>query len=667
MNVNESQKIAIEHKDGPMLVLAGPGSGKTFVITNRTKYLIEEHGIHPSNILVITFTKAAAEEMKERFLKIMEETDTLVSFGTFHAVFFKILKYAYNFGAQSIIREEDRYQYFREIIADLDLEIEDEKEFIEGITSEISLVKGERIAVENYYSINCSEENFQKIYKQYEYRLRKTNLIDFDDMLLLCYELLSERLDILANWQKKYCYILIDEFQDINRVQYDIIRLLAKPENNLFIVGDDDQSIYRFRGAKPEIMLNFENDYITAKRVLLNKNYRSTQNIVKGGIRVVSNNTKRFVKEIEAVKEAGQHIDIKVFSDIMAQNEAVLEGIKKFNKQEISYKDIAVLFRTNTQPRSLLEKLMEYNIPFRMRDMMQNLYEHWICKDMIAYVEIALGNRERSLFLRIINHPKRYIVRDCMKDSVVDFVKLKSFFKDKPYVVERIEKLEFDLNMIRKLNPFAAINYIRRVIGYDEYLIDYAKFRRMKEDELFEVLAELQEGARVFNDYNSWFLHMKTYKEELKQQSDLSKKNIDGVAMATFHASKGLEYRKVFIIDVNEGITPHRKACILEDLEEERRMFYVAMTRAKEELFLYSVKERYGKKLKVSRFIGELLNNEAAFVVDARVIHVKYGVGTIIQKKDQNISIKFDKEVFIKTFNYEFCVQNQLLRIVEYE
>lgn len=666
MNINEPQRKAIEHKDGPMLVLAGPGSGKTFVITNRTKYLIEEYGINPSNILVITFTKAAALEMKERFVKLMQEETTSVSFGTFHAVFFKILKYAYNYSASSIIREEEKYRYFREIIAELSLEIEDEKEFIEGVAGEISLVKGERMQVENYYSMNCSEENFQKIYYAYDKRLRNANLIDFDDMLLLCYELLTARADVLAMWQEKYQYILIDEFQDINKVQYDIIRLLAKPADNLFIVGDDDQSIYRFRGAKPEIMLNFEKDYSNALRVLLNKNYRSTGKIVKGAIRVVSNNTKRFQKEIEAVKDAGDDIELCLFPDIIQQNQAVLDKIKDYYKQGISYSEMAVLFRTNTQPRSLLEKLMEYNIPFKMRDAMQNLYEHWIAWDIIAYIKIALGSTDRSLFLRIMNRPKRYISRDCMKDPVVNLEKVKAYYNDKAYVMERIEKLQYDLSMLSKVNPFAAINYIRRAIGYDEYLSEYAKFRRMKEEELFELLAELQESARRYDSYEAWFLHMEEYKEELKKQADLAKqKDKDGVAMATFHASKGLEYRKVFIIDVNEGITPHRKALVLEDMEEERRMFYVAMTRAKEGLLLYSVKERYGKELPVSRFIGELLIDKEALIEGARVKHKTFGNGTIKKIKDGKISIAFDRNLLMKTFNLEYCMKNQLLNMVK--
>ena len=261
MNLNKSQLQAINYNEGPMLVLAGPGSGKTLVITKRTRNLIEAYGVNPRDILVITFTKAAASEMKERFHKLTKGTGKGVSFGTFHAIFFTILKYAYNFNGSNIIREDQRYQLFREIIGQLNMDVDDEKDVIQNMMSEISAVKGERMDLVHYHSINFSDDDFAKIYSLYEKGLRETNLIDFDDMLLLCYELLAERPDILSQWQKRFRYILIDEFQDINQVQYDIIKMLALPENNLFIVGDDDQSIYKFRGAKPEIMLNFKNNY----------------------------------------------------------------------------------------------------------------------------------------------------------------------------------------------------------------------------------------------------------------------------------------------------------------------------------------------------------------------------------------------------------------------
>ena len=266
MDFSASQLEAIHHKDGPALILAGPGSGKTAVITERTRQLILEYGVNPSNILVITFTRAAAGEMRERFFRLMGGKQYPVTFGTFHAVFFTILKYAYHFHAGNIIREDVKYQYMREIVTHMGLEYEDENEFLSSLLGEIGMVKNAGIPLDNYYSANCPEGVFRKIYRTYDDKLRRNRLLDFDDMLVYTDELFRERKDILAAWQKKYRYILIDEFQDINKIQFDIMKMLALPENNLFVVGDDDQSIYRFRGAKPEIMLHFDKDYPNTKK-----------------------------------------------------------------------------------------------------------------------------------------------------------------------------------------------------------------------------------------------------------------------------------------------------------------------------------------------------------------------------------------------------------------
>jgi DNA helicase-2/ATP-dependent DNA helicase PcrA len=666
MKYNESQSQAITHKNGPMLVLAGPGSGKTLVITRRTKYLIEEYGVDPRKILVITFTKAAATEMKERFMKLMNGTYTPVSFGTFHAIFFTILKYAYNYSSSNIISEEQRLQYFREIISKLDLEIDDEKEFISGIMGEISLVKGERMSLEHYYSINCSEEIFGKIYREYDEKLRKTNLIDFDDMLILCYELLKEREDILKIWQGRFEYILIDEFQDINKVQYDIIRLLAKPRNNLFIVGDDDQSIYRFRGAKPEIMLNFEKDYIDTKKVLLGINYRSSNKIVEAAKRVVKNNKNRFNKDITTINENGEDVKLITFKELAGQNEQVVKEILGYSKNGIPYSEIAVLFRTNTQPRALLEKMMEYNIPFRMKDSIPNIYEHWIAKNLIAYIKIALGSRDRGLFLQIINRPKRYISRECFPDPIVDLENIKRVYQDKAWMLDRIMKLEYDLTMLKKMNPYAAINYIRKGIGYDEYLVEYAEFRRIKVDELLETANEIEESAKEFKTFDEWFYHIEEYGNELKEQvKNRFDKDLDSVEMATMHSSKGLEYQAVFIIDANEGITPHRKALTDADLEEERRMFYVAMTRAKKFLHIYSVKERYNKDLAISRFVGEILIDEADLKKDTLIEHKMYGPGKIEKNEDGKLIIYFEKLRKNRVIDLKFCLANQLLTVIK--
>lgn len=607
MAFHKTQLEAIKHNQGPMMVLAGPGSGKTTVITHRTKYLIEQWGVQPSDILVITFTRAAAREMQERFELLMDGTSVRVSFGTFHSVFFTILKHAYRYNASNIVRDEQKTQFVREMMDSFQLEVEDENEFVISILSEISSVKGEMLNLDHYYAKNCSEEIFKKLYEGYEDRMRRGNLIDFDDMLVMCYELFKQRPDILGAWQNKYRYILIDEFQDINRVQYEIIRMMAKPEDNLFIVGDDDQSVYRFRGAKPEIMLGFGKDYPDAKTVLLGKNYRSTENIVEAAIKLIGRNKKRYQKQITAEKGQGRPVLTCGCKDPQEETLQIIAEIQGYVQAGYQLEDIAVLYRTNLNPRLLVEKLMEYNIPFSMKDALPNLYEHWISKNILAYIRAAHGDLSRGNILQIINRPNRYISRDSMGESVVSWEALKSFYQDKGWMVERIEQLEYDLRMIKQMAPVAAVNYIRKAAGYDDYLKEYAQFRRMKPEELLEIPDQLQESATSFTTMDAWFAHMVSYGEQLQQQAKSQKQKAEGVSLMTMHSSKGLEFPVVYLLDANEGVTPHRKAMLEVDIEEERRMFYVAMTRAKERLHVYYVRERYGKKQEKSRFIPEYL------------------------------------------------------------
>ncbi|MBQ1193289.1 MAG: ATP-dependent helicase [Lachnospiraceae bacterium] len=610
MAFNQTQIKAVDHFQGPMLVLAGPGSGKTTVITHRTKKLIEEYEISPSNILVITFTKAAATEMQQRFYSIMGGKRPTVTFGTFHAVFFKILKYAYNYNAANILREEKKHDILKEIINYQRLEIDDENEFISNIISEISIVKGDMLDIDHYYSKNCSESIFRKIFSQYNNKLIRSNLIDFDDMLVMCYELLTKREDILRIWQNKYQYVLIDEFQDISRLQYEIIKLLAAPCNNIFVVGDDDQSIYRFRGARPEIMESFVRDYKNVKNIILDTNYRSNNSILDASMKLITHNKVRFKKQINSVRNSKKPVNIRSFENQPEECMYILNEINSAIKGGLSYKDIAVLYRTNTNPRLLAEKLMDYNIPFKMKDALPNIYNHFLARDIISYIKIAMGDDSRKEYLNIINRPKRYISREAFSTPVVDLEELKEYYEDKNYVVDRINHFEYDIMMLEKMTPYAAISYIRRGIGYDEFVEEYADTRRINKDELMDILDELEEAARGHKTYQEWFKHIEEYSDNLKKQASKQNENEDAVELATMHGSKGLEYKTVFIMDVNEGVSPYKKALLDADIEEERRLFYVAMTRAKDELNILYVKERFGKKVKPSRFIKEIVGDE---------------------------------------------------------
>lgn len=555
--------------------------------------------------MVITFTKAAAQEMRQRFERLMGGGHYRVTFGTFHAVFFQILKYAYHYTAANILREEQKYSFLQEIADGMKLDMEDEKEFLSDLAGEISLVKNEQISLEHYYSSSCPEDTFRSVFQRYQQRLSRAKLIDFDDMLVYCYELFLQRPDILSQWQNHYRYILVDEFQDINKLQYQVVRMLAEPRQNLFIVGDDDQSIYRFRGAKPEIMLNFQKDYPGAAVMLLDENFRSSGSVVKASSRLIRENKKRFDKEIRCGKAMGPPVELRDFKNQEQEALYLIQSIRNSLKNGYSCEDIAVLTRTNTGGRYAAEKLMEFQIPFQMRDRLPNLYDHWIARDVLAYIRLALGIRQRKDFLQIMNRPKRYISRECVDTEQVSFDRLCTWYEDKPWMVKRIDKLEEDLKRMKDMTPFAAVNYIRYGIEYEAFLKEYAQFRRMKLEELTEVLEELQQSAKGFKTHLQWLEHIEEYGKTLeKQQRSPDKEEREGVTMSTLHSSKGLEFREVFILDVNETVIPHRKAMLEADLEEERRLLYVGMTRAKERLHLFYARERYSKRIEPSHFLA---------------------------------------------------------------
>lgn len=609
MGFNEAQTKAICHKNGPAMVLAGPGSGKTLVITRRVEYLIKKYGVRPEQILVITFTKAAAKEMRERFARITKDDRFPVTFGTFHGIYYGILKWAYRMNASNIFSEEEKMMLLREVIAGMELEIEDEKEFLQGIASEIGQIKNNRLSLEEYESSNCSDQMFRQIYEEYERRRKLLKKIDFDDMLVLCYELFQKRPDILQMWQKKFQYILIDEFQDINQVQYDVIRMLALPENNLFIVGDDDQSIYRFRGARPEIMLGFSKDYPNAKSIILDVNYRSTKAVVSAARRVIERNKNRYQKEIITVNEQGDNVHIQEVRHPVEESHYVREQIAKAVAAGTEPSQIAVLYRTNTEPRALVETFMEYHIPFQMKEHLPNLYEHFIGRDFQSYMRMALGGRDRGDFLMIMNRPNRYIGRDNVDRGEISFENLRKYYMEKDWMVDRIDQLEVDLKVIRRMTPYAAIQYIRKSVGYDLFLNEYAIKRKMKLEDLQELIREMEERAKEFKTIEEWFDHIEKYTEELRMQAVTRTENRNAVSLMTFHAAKGLEYDTVFIIGANEDVTPYKKAELPEEMEEERRMFYVAMTRAKKHLTISYVREKNGKAMEQSRFLGELFQN----------------------------------------------------------
>ncbi|MCD7819177.1 MAG: ATP-dependent helicase [Lachnospiraceae bacterium] len=605
MNFSKAQLRAVAHKEGPAMILAGPGSGKTLVITQRTKYLIETCNISPREILVITFTKAAALEMKNRFQAVCPVSG--VTFGTFHSVFFGILKQAYHYTSANVMSEDSKQKLLRSLLLRYGNEAMNDGETLTELAAEISTVKNEQIPLEHYYSRSCPEDVFRDVYRRYEEQHRSQGLLDFDDMLTYTWELFTQREDILRAWQRRWSYILVDEFQDINLLQYEILRLLAAPQDNLFIVGDDDQSIYRFRGAKPEIMLNFPKDYPQAETILLDKNFRSTKSIIDGAMLVIGKNIHRYEKNIRNVRPEGVPIEIKEFQNQDHESLYLVKQIRKKVEEGGSYKDMAILVRTNQGAGPFAERFMEFNIPFAMREFLPSIYEHWIAKDLFAYLHLAYEGLSRTEFLQIMNRPKRYISREAVAREKITFEALRAFYQDRDWMTDRLIRFEADLKLLGRLTPFAAINYIRFGMQYESFIREYAAERRMKAEELLDILDEIQQSAKNYRTVDEWYTHIDQYQEALEENRKKARnQQEDAVTIATLHASKGLEYPEVFVVDVNEGIIPHHRAALEADLEEERRLFYVGMTRAKNHLHLFYIKEKHGKAMEPSQFLEVL-------------------------------------------------------------
>ena len=612
MECNKEQKEAIMHRDGPAMVLAGPGAGKTYVITNRVKALIDEYGVKPEQILVVTFSKAAAVEMKERFEMLTGGRRLPVRFGTFHSVFFQILRLAYHYEVKDIATPALKYRFLEETLYETGYGVDDKKEFLSDIEKEISRVKGEGIEIDCYFSSACSAEIFQKMYRGYQEKLQRHRCLDFDDMVVYTYQLLKEREDIRRRWQAQFRYLLIDEFQDINRLQYETVCMLAEPENNLFIVGDDDQSIYGFRGAKPGIMLSFPKRFPDTKQIVLGVNYRCSDEIMKAAERLIGKNNERYEKHIVANKGKEQPVHMKKCENLPDEAEKIVAQIQMYQKEGIAYQEMAVLFRTNMQMRLLAGKLMEHGVPFTMRENLPNLFDTWMAKDIMCYLQLALGNRSREKFLKIANRPVRYLSRTAFTESEVSFDKLRAYYavKNQEWMEERIWNFEYDLKNLASLSPYAAIHFIRKGIGYDEFLKTYADERNVNADDWFDVLDEMQEMARDKKSIPEFLSFVENYGDTLEEMRQEQKKQQvkeePGVSLMTMHASKGLEFPVVFVPTLNEDIVPYRKAVQEGNLEEERRMLYVAMTRAKTYLHLSFVKERFHKEAEPSPFLYEI-------------------------------------------------------------
>ena len=603
---NPGQASAISHRDGPMLVLAGPGSGKTYTITQRIRCLIEEGGAEPESILVITFTRAAADEMKSRFFRLTEGKFYPVNFGTFHAVYYHILKNAYHYHSGNILSEHEKRELLKTVLLRTNGLPCLEDEEAEMLLNQISRYKNDGCPADVSKSLGdtCAlrPEQFALLYQAYSREARERRKLDFDDMVLGCRELFLQYPAVLAAWQKKFRYILVDEFQDINAMQYEVLRMLALPENNLFVVGDDDQSIYAFRGARPELMLNFERDYPDAKRVELSVNYRSTPEILSCAGKLIRVNKNRFEKKSRAASGHGEAVRFLGFEDREAQNERIAQELLKAGEERGSS---AVIFRTNRDAGELAELLLKKGVPFWMKEKLKSPYRGRAAADLRAYLSFAFGGQKRSDFLRIMNRPKRYLSRSALDLEQVDLERLKARYRDKPYMQEILRKLQMDLARLRRMDLYAAVNYIRRGMGYEEYLKQAAMEEHLSLKELRAQADWFQKQVKEYAVLEDLEEHILFFERELESAA-AKRPGADCVSLLTMHASKGLEYDTVYLPDCNEGIIPHKKSMRGEEVEEERRMFYVAMTRARKRLTLSWVAGTKEEPGFLSRFLSDL-------------------------------------------------------------
>ena len=581
-----AQQEAICFGAGTMLVLAGPGSGKTAVITQRIRYLVEERHITPSDILTITFTKAAALEMKRRACQICRGAENAV-FGTFHSVFFQIIRSSSKFQNYSIMTEQQKLQILRPLLKGKKLDCVQMSSFCEQFLSDLSFYKNTGREREEKAGQNQAEQmQLHELRQAYEQCCRKRWLLDFDDILIYCHRLLTEDSGLRDRWENRFRYILIDEFQDINDVQYQIIKLLSANYENLFVVGDDDQAIYSFRGADPSYMHRFLEDYPKSRQVKLNINYRCGDRILALAARSIAHNKYRFEKEIKAGNSGENRVIATCFQNRAEELSFLTEEIMTHRNEGLT----AILVRTNRMAEQVSEACFRRQIPYQMREKKQDFYAQKCVVEVLSVIRFVAEGRNRSDFMAFMNKPVRYINREMLQKETVDLWALLEECREDPEQCRIIQKLQQDLAMVEMLDPFGAISYIRKVMQYDCCLSPGETGEKEK-----EILDELLERCREFHSHTAFLAHIAAYRSKLEQESNRKQPEADQgnakrnpVQIMTYHGSKGLEFDTVFLPFLNSGDVPHGRNLSTMELEEERRLFYVAVTRAKKSLYLSS-------------------------------------------------------------------------------
>ena len=671
--LNENQLKAVNHLDGPCMVLAGPGSGKTRVITYRIANMVVNKNIKPTSILAISFTKASSIEMKNRALSLSNDFRmNKVTYVTFHSVFFRILRYFENYNIESILDEKTKRIGLKNILKGLNIENADDDETIGQVINEISYVKNELMDKRDFKSEVLTNDEFIKVYNFYEEYKQQMNKIDFDDMLIKTYELLKNNKAALDRVRSVYRYILVDEFQDINKVQFEALKLIANPSNNIFVVGDEDQSIYGFRGSRPDFLLEFEEYFSNTKKVLLDINYRSKGEIINIANRLIEKNTNRYEKVIKCGQGNGAKVNYISPEDSEEEAVYIAKDIKnKVQEDYTEYTDFAVIYRTNIQSRALVDVFMDMRIPFVVKDSIVTIYDHWAAQDILAYLRIGVNPNSNKDWIRIINKPFRYISKDnlnLIKDEP-DFINsLINKCDLHPKQVKTINDLDIDISYVKGLNPKNAISYIRTTLDYDRYILDYCANRKIKTNGLIEILNELESSATNFKTIQEYLEHIERVKSEIVDNKN--NKETDGVIFTTMHSAKGLEFKNVYIIGANEGTIPHEKSYEIDDeekkndqIEEERRLMYVAITRAEENICISSPINKYGKRVSKSRFVEDIKaptkKEMDSITIGDRIYHKKFKEGTIVEKNGDSIKIRFkDRD---RALNSKVCLTKRII------
>ena len=607
--LNENQQLAVNTIEGQLLLIACPGSGKTTVIVERAHNMIQK-GISPSNILVITFTNNAANQMKDRYEKKYGADPIL--FGTIHSLCFRVLSKKYGYTREDILKNSEQWEFFRNEILQKKIKCEDMENFIKGILEEISYVRNREMNLCKFKSQVCEKpEVFAMLYNGYMEYKDQMGKIDFDDMLISCRNVLQDLPQELEFWQKQFPYIMVDEYQDTNRIQAEIFYLLAGDNGNICVVGDDDQSIYKFRAADYKIMLDFPNYYSNCKKIPLTVNYRSKKTIIDHASMLIENNKKRFKKEFLAARKDTDGIVKSIcVENISKEADTIMHMIEQYHANGISYSEMAVLYRTNVQNQLLLGKLMKNKIPFFTTEAPRDYHNDFIFGDIMAYYRLTNGTWKKGDAQRVLNRPSRYIKAAPFKNisfSRKNFLDKCNTFQgdEKIRAISHIREFFSDINDLSTCNkPYMFCRHMDVCMGYRNWLKGFAQYCMRDEDSTISLFDTLIEESKEFDTMDDWKCYADFYASELEKKRKDRRK--DGVCLSTFHSAKGLEWKVVFIIDADEGICPMKQASTEEDYEEERRAFYVAVTRAKDDLYIFYNKNNGEKKKTYSRYLDEM-------------------------------------------------------------